>query len=48
MARPTELTFERVADAADAMVAKGKTPTVDAIRDVLGGSDSTISRYLKL
>jgi len=48
MARPTELTFERVAAAADVMVAKGVTPTVDALRDELGGSDSTISRYLRL
>ena len=48
MARPTELIFERVAAAADVMVAKGVTPTVDALRDELGGSDSTISRYLRL
>ena len=48
MARPTELTFERVAAVADAMSAKGLTPTVDTIRNELGGSDSTISRFLRL
>jgi len=48
MGRPTELSFERVAAAADAMVAKGATPTVDALRDELGGSDGTISRYLRV
>ena len=48
MARPTELSFERVAAAADAMVARGVTPTVDALREELGGSDGTLSRYLRL
>ena len=48
MARPTEISFERVAASADAMLAMGGTPTVDAIRKELGGSDSTISPLLRL
>ncbi len=48
MARPTDLTFERVAEEADAMVAKRSPPTVDSVRTELGGSDNTISRYLRL
>ncbi len=47
MARPTELSLERVAAAAEELLAKGSEPTVNALRAALGGSDSTTSRFLR-
>lgn len=49
MARTSDVTFERVATAADAMWAKGINPTVDLIRTELGpGSPGTVTPLLKL
>jgi len=48
MARPTDLSLERVTGAAEALEAQGIEPTVDALRKELGGSDSTILRFLRL
>ena len=48
MARPTNVTFDSVAAAADAMIATDLKPTVDAIRAKLGGSDSTIAPLLSV
>lgn len=47
MARPG-ITYEEVAAAADALVADGERPTINAVRDALGtGSPNTIHRHLQ-
>ncbi len=47
MARPG-ITFEQVAQAADALLAAGKNPTINAVREALGGTGSpnTVHRHL--
>lgn len=46
MARPTNLSFEVVAAAAERLMASGTQPTVARLRAELGGSDATISPLL--
>lgn len=48
MARPTELSYPRVAAAADAMRAAGMEPTVKALLAQLGGSPNTILPFYQL
>jgi len=48
MARPTELSFPRVAAAADAMRAAGVEPTVKTLLVQLGGSPNTILPFFQL
>ncbi len=48
MPRPTEITLDRVCEAADALEAKHEGATVAALRAVRGVSDNTISKYLRV
>jgi colicin import membrane protein len=40
------ITFEQVAAAADSMLGQGVTPTIQNVRDTIGGSPNTVHRHL--
>lgn len=45
---PTIATYEQVAQTAEALLAEGRTPTIRAVRERVGGSPNTIHRHLML
>jgi len=40
------ITYEQVAAAADSMLGQGITPTIQSVRDAIGGSPNTVHRHL--